>query len=70
MQLSQITEEILVVYVYETLYSNCNNLSIFAVYLNCVCISTMKTLVLTSQRAVDRFRAVFLFWGVFQFYFP
>lgn len=68
MQLVLITEEISVVY--DTTYSNCNSLSIFSVYFNHVCLSTMNTLVLTSQRAVDRFRAVFLFWGFFQFYFP
>jgi len=68
MKLGLFTEEILVAY--DVLYSNCNNLPIFTVYFNHVCLSTMNTLVLTSQRAVDRFRAVFLFWGVFQFYFP
>jgi len=68
MQLGLVTEEISVVC--DALYSNCNTLSVFTVYFNNVCLSTMNTLVLTSQRAVDRFRAVFLFWGVFQFYFP
>jgi hypothetical protein len=42
----------------------------FALLYNHTCLHELNENILTSQRAVIRFRTIFIFWSIFQFQFP